>query len=51
MIMIKNRCKYDVLKFLVFRFVVCHTNTTTEITLNYQSVCEKWAQKELSPTC
>jgi hypothetical protein len=27
-------------KFLVFRFAVCHKDTTTEITQRYQGGCE-----------
>jgi hypothetical protein len=40
---VKGRYKYYFPKFLVFRFAVCHkdTTSTTEKTLSYQRGCEK----------
>jgi hypothetical protein len=38
---VKGRYKYYFPKFLVFRFAVCHKDTTTEKTLSYQRGCEK----------
>jgi hypothetical protein len=38
---VKNRCKYYFPKFLVFKFAVCHKDTTTQITVSYQVGCEK----------
>ena len=38
---VKDRYKYYFPKFHVFRFAVCHNDTTTEKTLSYQGGCEK----------
>jgi hypothetical protein len=39
--MLKTGTKYYFPKLLVFRFTVCHKDTTAEITQRYQGGCEK----------